>query len=84
MRRDDARARAPRPRARFVAWAGRTFDLERPHVELVTEAGRLLDRLDAIPETVDADGRVVAEAEAERSSGASAAGNGGARHDGDR
>jgi hypothetical protein len=51
---------APRGRgARFVAWARRTYDLEPPHVEVVTEVGRLLDRLDAIAETVEADGLTV-------------------------
>jgi hypothetical protein len=52
---------APRGRGtRFIAWACRTYSLERPHAELVTEAGRLLDRLDAIAERVAADGLTVA------------------------
>jgi hypothetical protein len=46
--------------ARFIAWAHRAYTLERPHQELVTEAGRLLDRLDAIAETVEVDGLTVA------------------------
>jgi hypothetical protein len=45
---------------RFVAWANRTYTLERPHAALVTEAGRLMDRLDAIAETVEADGLTIA------------------------
>jgi hypothetical protein len=46
--------------ARFVAWANRTYKLERPHVELVTEAGRLLDRLDGIAATIEVDGLTIA------------------------
>jgi hypothetical protein len=51
----------PRGRgSRFIAWVNRTYTLERPHAELVTEAGRLLDRLDAIAATIDADELTVA------------------------
>lgn len=42
--------------SRFWKWANAAFDLERPHLELVAEAARLLDRLDAIAEQVRADG----------------------------
>jgi hypothetical protein len=55
LRREYTRA-SPRGRGiRFIAWARRTYTLERPHAELVTEAGRLLDRLDHIAERVEAD-----------------------------
>jgi hypothetical protein len=51
---------APRGRGtRFVAWAAREYELEHPHTELVIEAGRLLDRLDALAAALEADGMTV-------------------------
>jgi len=45
---------------RFWRWATSEFELERPHLELVAEAARLLDRCDAIAETVATEGLTVA------------------------